>query len=347
MATTRLEREIGEQPEVLARLLTAGREDAERVAAELRAADPPFVLLAARGSSDNAARYAQYVLGAHHGRVVALAAPSLSTVYGARLAMRGALVVGISQSGRSPDVVAVVEQARRQGAPTLALTNDPGSPLGRAAARCFAVRAGEELAIAATKSYTAELAALAMISAALSGEAARWRELEALPDAVAAAVAAEGPLQALAAELRAASRILVLGRGFNFCTAHEVALKVTETSYVLAEAHSWVDFLHGPAAMVEPGLAVVVIAPSGAVAGEVFPLFDLLDARGATSIAIADRGDVLARASAALALPQGVPEWLSPIVAVIPGQRLAAALARARGIDPDAPRGLSKITETR
>ena len=139
--------------------------------------------------------------------------------------------------------------------------------------------------------------------------------------------------------------MVILGRGFNFSTANEVALKVTETSYVLAEAHSWVDFRHGPAAMLEPGLVVVLVAPSGLVLDDVGPLLDLIAARGAHAVVISDRADLLARAHTALPIPE-VPEWLSPIVAVIPGQRLALALAQARGIDPDAPRGLTKVTET-
>ena len=334
-----LEDEIREQPATLARLLDEGRADAERIAADLRRAAPMFLVIAARGSSDNAARYAQYLFGAHNRLVVALASPSLHTLYRAAPSLRGGAVLALSQSGQSPDIVAVVAEARRQGVLALALTNDPASPLARAASHVLALRAGEERAVAASKSYTAELTALAMLSAELADDEARRRELGELPAAVAAALEANpAPDAAVAA---GAERLVVLGRGFSVSTAHEIALKVKETGYLLAEASSWADFEHGPMALVEPGFPALLVAPSGVTVDDAMALRARLLARGAHVIALSDRDEL----RPSLRMPR-VPEWLSPAVAIVPGQLWAVALARARGLDPDAPRGLSKVTRT-
>jgi glutamine---fructose-6-phosphate transaminase (isomerizing) len=342
-----LRAEIAEQPHSLARLL-ARRAEVTSAARRIRAFRPEWVAIAARGTSDNAARYAQYLLGAHNRLGVALAVPSLFTVYGAPPRLARALTIGISQSGRSPDVVAVIEEARQQGGATLAISNDPDSPLARAAEACIVLDAGVEKAVAATKTYTAQLLAVAMLSAAIEGDAERWDELERVPERVAQALAgaADAPGLADAASFRGAERFLVVGRGFNYCTAFEVALKMKETSYVLAEPYSPPDLLHGPVAMIDRGFPVIVAAPSGLASGDTGALLDLLESRGARVIALSDRADVLARAEVQLPIPVGVPEWLSPLVAVVPGQLWASALALARGYDPDAPRGLSKVTLT-
>jgi len=344
---TVFEREIREQPEVLARQLERGRAGVEAVAEKIRAADPAFVVLAARGSSDNAARYAQYLLGINDGLTVALAAPSILTVYGARPSFGDALVVGISQSGESPDIVTVLEEAKRQGAVTVAITNAPTSPLARAADGCITLQAGEEKAVAASKTYTAQLHAVAMLSAALSGDEARWAELEALPDRVAGAIDLSADVRPEAARFRYARRFVVIGRGLSYASAHEIALKLEETSYVLAQPYSSADFRHGPIAMVDRELPIVLIAPTDRASGDVVDLIDALVAREAELVVISDREDVLARARVPLRLPAGVPEWLSPIVSVVPGQLWALALALGAGLDPDAPRGLHKVTRTR
>ena len=342
---TLFESEILEQPAALARQLDRGRDDAEAVAREIRRFAPRWVMMAARGTSDNAARYAQYLLGVHNRLAVGLAAPSLFTLYDAPPRVDGALVVGISQSGQSPDIVAVVEEARSQGALTLAITNDPSSPLARAALLGLPVHAGEEHAVAATKTYTTELMALAMLSAALEGDAARWGELAEVPEHVGAALAQRESASLAAARCREAQRFVVLGRGFNYATAFEVALKIKETSYVLAEPYSTADFRHGPAAMLELGFPVLVVALRGKV-GDAGALLDLLEARRADVLAISNDPVLLGRAGCALPIPD-VPEWLSPLVAVVPGQWFALALALSRGADPDRPRGLSKVTHTR
>jgi glutamine---fructose-6-phosphate transaminase (isomerizing) len=339
--------EIDEQPRALARLLS-DRSDAVREAAKrIRAFDPAFVMIAARGTSDNAARYAQYLFGAHNHLGVALAVPSLYTMYNAPPRLDRALTIGISQSGQSPDVVSVVAEARRQGGATLAITNDASSPLAAAADITLLLSTGAETSVAATKTYTNQLLLLSMLSAALGDDRQRDDELARVPEAVAAALTGCGDIGEIALDFTSAGRFVVLGRGFNYCTAFEIALKMKETSYVLAEPYSVADLLHGPVAMIEYGFPVVVVAPSGLATADIGDLLEVLKRRRARTIALSDRDDVLARVTSGIRLPAGVPEWLSPVVAVVPGQRFAHALATAKGLDPDRPRDLSKVTLTR
>lgn len=338
--------ELREQPEVLARLLRKGRPEVEAIAERLRGHPPTHVVIAARGSSDNAARYAQYLFGAGNQLTVALAAPSLFTLYGAAPRMDSALVLGISQSGQTPDVVAVIAAARAQGCTTLAITNDVSSPLAQAAGHCLPLRAGEEAAVAATKTFTAELLVLAMLSAALADDAARWQELAAVPELAQRTIDSNTELDAVTA-LGHPSRLVVLARGFNYASAFEIALKIKETSYVLAEPYSFADLLHGPVAMLEEGFPVLVVAPRGRSSGDVPRVVETVARRGARLLAISDDDALLAQAELGLRLPAGVPEWLSPFPAVIAGQLLAGALAAALGHDPDHPRGLTKVTLTR
>lgn len=332
---------------MLARLLGEGAPAIQRAARAVRERSPTWALIAARGSSDNAARYGQYLLGARNGLGVGLALPSLFTVYRSPPRLDRALVIGISQSGQSPDVVSVVSEGARQGALTLAITNDPDSPLARAAAHTIALLAGEEQAVAATKTYTAELFALAHLSTMLDAEPESERELCAVIPLVEKALELNRGLESKAQTFAQLERCVVLGRGYNFATAFELALKLKETSYVFAEPYSTADFLHGPVALIDRGFPVLLVAPSGEATRELLPLLDLLAERGARLIAISDESAVLARAEVQLRLPSGVPEWLSPLVAVTAGQLWAAALAEVRGHDPDQPRGLSKVTLTR
>lgn len=341
------EREIREQPEALGRLLHDGRDAVVAAAATIRARDPQWVIVAARGSSDNAARYAQYVLGLRNQLAVGLAAPSLFTLYGVAPRMAHALVIGISQSGQSPDIVAVLDAARRGGAVTLAITNDPASPLALAAECVIPLLAGEEQAVAASKTYTSALCATAMLSAALASDADAWNALAELPALVERALSLNASLDRVARSLRDVGQLAVIGRGLNFCTAFEIALKVKETGYMLAEPHSFADFRHGHVAVVSRGFHALVVAPSGRTEADAIELLDLLAERRASTVALSDSKEILRLAQHALPLPVGVPEWLSPIVAVVPGQLLALAFAVARGLDPDNPRGLAKVTLTR
>jgi glucosamine--fructose-6-phosphate aminotransferase (isomerizing) len=345
--TTHFERELREQPEILAALLSRGREAAERIAASLRGRPMRFAVLAARGSSDNAARYGQYLLGLHNSLVAALATPSLFTQYKAMPSLADALVIGISQSGQSPDIVEVLRHAREQGAPTLAITNEAASPLATTAELVFPLHAGAERAVAATKTYTTQLLSLAMLSAALRGEKEAWDDLAGVPGRVGAAIDANAGTAAAAARFREHAALVVLGRGLNLATASEIALKIQETSGVMAQAYSSADFLHGPMAVLMRGLPVLVAAPGPRAFDDLDAVLGLARQTQASLLAISDRREILDAAEVALPLPGGTPEWLSPLVAVVPGQLFALGLCVARGLDPDAPRGLRKVTLTR
>lgn len=339
--------EIHEQPAVLRGLLERQGETVAAAAAAIAARRVSYVYLAARGSSEHAGIYGQYLLGAFNGLPVALAAPSLFTVYGRPPRLDGALVVGVSQSGQSPDIVAVLEEGRRQGALTLALTNDLDSPLGRAAELRLPLGAGPERAVAATKTYSGQLMLFAMLSAALAGDAARAAELRRLPDAVAAALALEPAVAAAAHGLRQMGQCVVLGRGFHFATALEWSLKLKELAYVVAERYSSAEFQHGPIALVAPGFPILAVAPADPGAAAVRELLArLARERGAEVLALSDDPATLAAASVGLPLPPGVPAWLMPIVSIVPAQLFCHHLALARGLDPGAPRGLSKVTLT-
>jgi len=341
------ESEIREQPDTLRRLLEEGRGEAERIGAAVQNAAPRFVVLAARGSSDNAARYAQYLLGLENRLSVALATPSLFTHYASPPSLAGSLVMGVSQSGQSPDVVEVVREGRRQGALTVALSNDPASPLCEAAELRLSLRAGTERAVAATKTYTAQLVALGMVSAAVARREELWRELLALPAQLQEAIGGGRGLEAAARTLAPASRLVVMGRGLHLATAFEVALKIKETSYLTAEPYSSADFLHGPVAMLDPELPVLLVSSGPRPFAELRDLAKRAKAAGSPLLVLSDDEGLLAEADAPLPLLGGAPEWLAPVTAVALGQLLALELCRARGVDPDAPRGLRKVTLTR
>lgn len=345
--SSQFEREIYEQPDVIARLLTEGQVDALRIVERIRDLDPRFVMVAARGTSDNAARYAQYLFGARNRLPVALATPSLFTLYHTPPRLTQGLVVGISQSGQSPDIVAVIAEARLQGTLTLAITNDPTSALAEASDMCLDLRAGVEQAVAASKTYTAELTALAMLSNALAEDDESRAQLEALPRLIHETLGLNRHLDRTAERFVDDQQFLVVGRGYNYATAYEIALKIKETSYVVAEAHSSAELRHGPIAVVDEGFPALLVAPSGAALQDVIDLHDELRERNAEVLVISDRPELMADESRSLPIPLGVPEWLSPIVAVVPGQLWALALARTKGIDPDQPRGLTKVTRTR
>lgn len=347
LATTRLYEEIRQQPAVIRRLLRDQHDAVAELARAISARPVGHVVIAARGTSDNAARYAQYALGAKNGLLVGLATPSLVTIYGRAPRFHDALVVGISQSGASPDIVAVLAEARRQGSPTAVLTNDTASDLAAQGDIVVDLCAGEETAVAATKTYTAELAAIAMLSAALSGDGGDAAALQRVPDAIEAVLSTNGAVAERAERFRFMERCVVIGRGFNYATAFETALKLKELTYTVVEPYSSADFLHGPLAMIERGFPVVVLAASGQLLGEMRSLIDTLRGRDAEVIAVSDREQVLAAANVALRVPAELPEWLSPLTFIVPGQLLAMSLAHARGHDVDAPRAIRKVTRTR
>jgi glucosamine--fructose-6-phosphate aminotransferase (isomerizing) len=347
MTDGRLLTEIRDQPEVAARLLVAGPPALGAVAAEVRRRGIGLVVIAARGTSDHAAVYAQYVLGARNGMTVALAAPSLVTLYGASPRYGNALVIGLSQSGRSPDVVGVLEAARGQGALTLAITNEPSSPLALAAEHRMDLAAGEERSVAATKTYTAELLAVAMLSAALDDHGAR-AALAAVPEALGRALDEEPEAARIAADQVALDRAVVLGRGFGYATAREWSLKLKEVAQLWADPYSAADFAHGPVALLAPGSAVFASISAGPARDAlVDAVWALVRDVGAAAMILSDDAGARSIGQWALPVPGGLAEWLAPIAAIVPAQLHAMHLAIARGLDPERPRGLRKVTETR
>ena len=334
---TFLDQELREQPEALARLLDTQHAHALEVAELFRRDDVQYVVIASRGSSSNAALYGQYLFGRAHRVPVAFATPSLYTLYEQPPRLDGALVIGISQSGRSPDVRAVVEEAARQGRPTIALTNDPSSPLAEAAEAVLPVEAGAERSVAATKTYLNSLGALALLFTASTRDAQAFAELRAMPDAVAE------QLERSWADVESVQPLgggTVVARGVNFGTAYEIALKMRELSGLLFEAYSAADLMHGPVAAIREGWPVLAVAPSGPANASMNEAIESVRARGARMIVLSDQP------GAELPLVR-VPEWVSPLVSVIPGQLLARRLAELGGADIDRPGGLSKVTLTR
>ncbi len=339
--------EILEQPERLKDLLGSQRETADKIAQAIRARGVKYVFLAARGTSDNAGRYANYLWGAHNRLPIALATPSLFTYYAHSPRLEDALVVGVSQSGKSPDIVSVVEEGRRQGCLTLTVTNAPGSPLAQAADLVFDIQAGSEKAVAATKTYTTELLALAMISAALRDDAKDWLELEKVSAWVEQVLEQDAEIERMTQRYRYMNQCVVLGRGFNYATAFEWALKLKELTYIIAEPYSSADFQHGPIAMVEGGFPVLAVTPQGKVFDSMLEMLTRLrQNQNAELVVISDDERALALAQSAIRLPVGIPEWLTPLVAIVAGQLFACHLTRAKGYDTESPRAITKVTET-
>ena len=342
-----LETELREQPEALARLLERQAASARTAAGLFQRRDLRYLLIASRGSSSNVARYAQYLLGRAHRVPVMFATPSLYTIYNQPPRLDGALAIGISQSGASPDVVAVLAEAREQGRPTLALTNDVESPLAKTAEVVLPLEAGEEHAVAATKTYVNSLGAVALLFAEMSNDTAARDELSGMPDALARQIELSLDDPPPLDEYRDAVGLTVVARGVNYGTGFEIALKIRELSGLVTEAYSPADLMHGPIAAIQPDWPVVVVAPSGPARPSVEEIVPPLRVRGARLVAISDVRAVLRRARTKLLLAPGVPEWLSPLTAVVPGQVTALRLTRLRGLDLDHPAGLRKVTLTR
>lgn len=349
--TTHLEAEIRQQPTVIAELIEREAGPAAAVAAAIRAFDPALMMIAARGTSDNAARYAQYLFGAGAGLPVALATPSLHTLYERPPRLDRALVVGISQSGRAADVTQVIQDARHQGALTLAITNDAASPLAQAAAHHLWLGAGQEISVAATKTYTAQLTAAALLLTELADDDDLRQALARLPQYVTETLDRlhHQPLGAThwVERYRYMTQFATLGRGYNYSTAFEISLKVKELCYITGDAYSEADFRHGPIATVHEGFPVLLVAPAGRTLPAMYDLLGKLGERGAEVLVISNDEAALAAGHRAMHLPADVPEWLSPVVAVLPGQVFALRLALARGHAVDSPRGLTKVTVTR
>jgi glutamine---fructose-6-phosphate transaminase (isomerizing) len=354
---SRMRVEIGEQPDALRRTFDALLPQVGELEALGRATGQ--VLFIARGSSDNAAVYGQYLCSVHAGRLATLASPSLATVYGADLDLHGVLAVAVSQSGATEEIVRTLEWARRCGARTVAVTNAPGSPLAGLADIALITRAGRELAVPATKTYTTQLAAMAVLALSLRrrptadpvvpdalGDLDPAEALAGVPDAVGAMVEVAPAAEALAGRLTGAETLVVSGRGFAYSTALELALKLKETCYVTAVGLSYADLVHGPIAIVDAATpALLVAAADGPMLPEMTGLARRAAAAGAPVYGIGGDHEFAAACRSALPGPS-LPEHLAPFALVVPGQLLAEALARAKGLDPDQPRGLAKVTQT-
>jgi glucosamine--fructose-6-phosphate aminotransferase (isomerizing) len=330
--------EIAEQPDLWQAGL-ARRSEAMAIARAIAARRPRFVLLAARGTSDHAALYAKYLVEILHRLPAGLVSPSTMTAYEAEPDLRDVLLIAVSQSGGSPDLLRTIEVGRHGGATTLAVTNAPESPLARAAELHLDVGAGAERAVAATKSYTAQLLALYLVLDALRG--GTGADAESLPDRGHAVLAAAGRVMpGQAARYRFAQRMVVTGRGYAYATAREAALKLMETSYVAAQAFSGADLLHGPLAMLDAQVPVLAIVPEGIAGAAMAAVLPRVRQTGAEVFVVGHQPD------AGFKLPEGTAEALSPLLEILPFQLLALHLAIARGENPDAPRGLHKITRT-
>jgi glucosamine--fructose-6-phosphate aminotransferase (isomerizing) len=336
-----MRQEIAEQPARWQDALDAGGAELRGARARIWAAPPRLVLFVARGTSDHAALYASYLVQTALGVPAASASPSVVTLYGAAPYLRDVLVVAVSQSGESPDLVAFVEAARTRGARTLTLTNAPGSALAAIADEVIDVRAERETAVAATKSYSGELLALAALFAPDDVVAA----LPSLPDLGERTLdRAADEIGRLAARYRYATRVVTAARGYSSASAREAALKLVETSYISAHGMSSADLLHGPVAMLDESVPLLCFGSAGPDAGEMRDLVALACSRGVDADVIGD-GTIAGRTLPAV-LPRGLAPELRPLLEILPAQLLAGEVAVARGFDPDAPRGLSKVTRT-
>ncbi|WP_214408649.1 SIS domain-containing protein [Sphaerisporangium fuscum] len=342
--TTKMRSEIAEQPAALRATLDAllpRIDEVKKLAGQTRQ-----LVFIARGTSDNAAVYGRYLIEAHAGRLSSLAAPSIATTYKRRLDLTGVLAVALSQSGRTEEIVETLTWAKDCGAATVAVTNGgEASPLAQAAHLALCTQAGEEKAVPATKTYTTQLAALAVLALGLGADVDA-SDLDRVPDAVEQLIAEPGDLDAVVEGLAEVSGVVVSGRGMAFSTALETALKLKEACYLHAMGLSYADLLHGPIAVVDERTpALLVAAGEGPTLPGTVALARRVTGAGASAFSVGGGAELAGAATAALNGPD-LPEWVAPMGLIVPGQLLTEALARRRGIDPDSPRGLNKVTQT-
>jgi glucosamine--fructose-6-phosphate aminotransferase (isomerizing) len=353
MKTSKMLAEIREQPAVLEKTLQSGSAAAAKLARAVAAGKPRFIVLAARGTSDNAARFGRYLLEVLTGIPVSLAAPSVMTLYRAPLKLKDALVVGISQSGESTDINLFLERASASGALTAGITNEAGSTLAGLVEHLFLVKAGKERSVAATKTYSGQLLLLYLVAQAL-GARIRLDDLRAIPEWADIALKLAPQMEARAERYRFLEQAVVIGRGLNYSNAFEFALKLMETCYIVAEPFSSADFLHGPIAMVEASLPLFAFAPPGATWPGVKDVLNRVARMKGETLLITDSAQIPGGPSV-VRIParinrhkhQGTPEDLyTPIPYIVPAQLFSEALARVKGLNPDRPRTLSKVTRT-
>ena len=337
--------EIQQQPAALERIVRNESRRIARFAEQVKKRRTRLIILVARGSSDNAALFGRYLLEISTGIPVSLAAPSIHTLYGTRLDVRDALVIGISQSGEGNDINSVLKSSRKGGAVTVAITNESSSTMAQISDETFLIHAGRERSVAATKTYTGQLMIFHLLASALDGDK-RLGEAERLPEMAANSLNLRPRVEEMVERYAFMDHCVVVGRGLNYANAYEFAIKLMETCYVVAERFSSADFLHGPIAMIGHGFPAFLFAPPGKTLAGMKDLLGRLTKLGAETVVISSETALLKAATRPIEVPQRISEMLSPIPYIIPAQIFAALLAEAKGLSPDRPRSLAKVTKT-
>jgi glutamine---fructose-6-phosphate transaminase (isomerizing) len=337
--------EIAEQPAALEKTIAEERDKITRLGQSLKQRDLDLIVLVARGSSDNAALFGRYLLEITTGIPVSLSAPSVHTVYRAKLDMRRALVIGVSQSGEGEDINRVLQNARDGGAFTIGITNEPLSSMVKLVDETLLMHGGKERSVAATKTFTGQMMLFYMLAAVL-GDRVRAIEYENVPEFAKRALEQKPAIVELVQRYIFMENCVVVGRGLAYANAYEFALKLMETCYVVAERFSAADFLHGPVAMIERHFPVILFAPPGVMLQGTKDLIDRLRELSADTLAITGDLDTAVKCTRSIIMPREIDEFLAPIPYIIPAQLFAALLAEAKGLDPDKPRSLSKVTRT-
>lgn len=335
--------EIAEQPAALERTIAAENAKVTAIGDRIRQSDIDLIVLVARGSSDNASLFGRYLLEITTGLPVSLSAPSVFTLYGAKLRLDRALVVGVSQSGEGTDINFVLESAKTSGALTVGITNEPGSSMSKIADETLLIHAGRERSVAATKTYTGQMLFFYMLAAAIGD---RRLDFHRIPEFAEQALKLAPAVKDAVQRYAFMENCVVVGRGLNYGNSYELALKLMETCYVVAERFSSADFFHGPLAIVERRFPVILFGPTGMTQKSSVELLDRLHELHADSFSITNDTEISKRSTRSLMMPGEIDEILSPIPFIIPAQLFAAYLAEEKGLNPDAPRSLAKVTQT-
>ena len=335
--------EISEQPEILEKTIQAECSKLAKLGEFLRGREIDLIVLVARGSSDNASLFGRYLIEITTGIPVSLSAPSVFTLYNAKLNLKRAVVIGVSQSGEGTDINSVLESAKNSGAFTIGITNEADSTMAKIADETLLIQAGREKSVAATKTYTGQMLHFYMLASVLSDSKL---EFEKIPQFSAQALELKPQVEELVKRYVFMENCVVVGRGLNYGNSYELALKLMETCYVVAERFSSADFFHGPLAIVERRFPVILFAPQGVTRRSNLDLIERLDELHADCLTITNDQEIAQKSSRKLLMPNNIDEFLSPIPFIIPAQLFAALLAQEKGIDADAPRSLSKVTKT-
>lgn len=338
--------EIHEQPDIIQRLIRDARNDVDVLSKAIKEQGIEQLCFAARGTSDNAAVFGKYLIGITSGLMVSHAAASMFTLYNAKFNLSRWLFMGISQSGESPDVVSVIDRSREMGAVTAGITNTQGSPLTKVSDYTLLCHAGEEKSVAATKTYIATLALIYLLAERLSGQESMVDDLKRASEAIRAVFTLEDYIAKIVEQYRDMNQCMVIARGLNQATCQEVALKLSETCYVVAKPHSGADLMHGPIAAVDEGFPVIVFAVPGKTLDFMKGVVRKLEGSNADMIIVSSDDEILSRARTPIKIPMEVNELCSPMIYAVAGQLFAQYLSHAKGFNCDQPRGLQKVTKT-